>query len=270
MMRHAYAFSLAAVAALCVSAAACGGNVVTGTGAGSTGAGTGTGATGTGAGTGTGATGAGTGTGATGAGGSLPGGDCTTDADCPGGTCAPITPGGWLVCLVVPPEATSCNPPMNQADQCCSSADCKQGQCWSTQTLPYCGGPAMQIYNECMTDACTSDAECVHGADVPPEICAPAGTFGEPVRFCFTAYCHTDADCTAQPGGVCRPVTGPCCAAPVGLGCVYPGGCARTPTAGRGTVACSTPRRASAGASPAPRPARSERATSASAAPPRW
>ena len=223
MMRHAYAFSLAAFAALCVSAAACGGNVVTGTGASPTG---------TGAGTTTGPTGAGGGS--TGAGGSLPGGDCKTDADCPGGTCGPITPGGWLVCHIVPPQATSCSMPPSPANQCCSSADCKTGQCWSTQTLPYCGGPAEQIYNECMTDQCTSDAECAPGANMPPQLCAPAGTFGEPVRFCFPAYCHTDSDCTAQPSGVCRPVTGPCCSTPLGLGCVYPGGCATSADCGQG------------------------------------
>jgi hypothetical protein len=49
------------------------------------------------------------------------------------------------------------------------------------------------------------------------------------VRVCFTAYCHTDADCTAKPGGACRVIgNNPCCSlpAPDGLGCVYPGGCA--------------------------------------------
>ncbi len=42
-MRHADAFSFAAFAALCASAAACGGNVVQGTGAGPTRTTTGTG-----------------------------------------------------------------------------------------------------------------------------------------------------------------------------------------------------------------------------------
>jgi len=238
MMRHAYTFSLAAFAALCVSAAACGGNVVSGTGASTTGTGAGT--TGVTTDTGTGPTGTGgtsttTGPGgaSTGTGGSLPTGDCTSDADCNGGTCAPITPGGWLVCLNVPPQVTSCAMP-NPNTQCCSSADCKQGGCWSTLMLPYCGGPAQQDYNECMTDQCTSDVQCASDVGAPKPVCAPAGAFGEPVRFCFTGYCHTDADCTAKPGGVCRPVTGPCCSTPLGLGCVYPGGCATQADCGQG------------------------------------
>jgi hypothetical protein len=167
-------------------------------------------------------------------GGSIPGGECKTSADCGGGTCAPVTPGGYLVCLHLPPEVTSCVMPVSPSNQCCTSADCKQGKCYSTESLPYCGGPAMEIYNACMSDTCTTDADCVTNAGTLPEICVPAGAFGYPVRTCFTAYCHTSADCTAHPGGVCAPVSAPCCGTPAGLGCVYPGGCAKNADCGQG------------------------------------
>ena len=215
---------------LVVCLAACGGNVITGTG-GSTGAGAGTtGTTGTHT-TGTGTTGTGAGT--TGAGGGPSHGDCKTDADCGTGKCAPITPGGYLVCLNIPPPATSCDSPMMPGDQCCSSADCKSGQeCYSSGVLVECaGGPAMEIYNECVGDQCESDADCAGGN--APQICAPVGAFGQPVHVCFTAYCHTDADCTAQAGGACVTVSQPCCSAPQGLACVYPGGCSKDADCGQ-------------------------------------
>jgi hypothetical protein len=195
----------------CLAIVACGGNVAVGTGAG------GTGATGTGA----------TGTGATGTGAGTPTGDCKTDADCSGGTCVAITPGGYLICLHLPPEATTCSAPQPVMDQCCTSADCTGGsKCFSSGTLGQCGGPAMAIENECLADHCTTDADCEGGGADTPMICAPAGAFGFPVRTCFTAYCKVSGDCTEKANGVCAPVDQQCCSIPAGLGCVYPGGCA--------------------------------------------
>jgi hypothetical protein len=211
---------------LAVTLAACGGTVVPGSGSTAS-----TGASTTGTGASTTGTGASTGTSTTGAGGGSPLGDCQTDADCGTGTCAPLTPGGYLVCLDILPPITSCTSPMSK-NQCCSSADCKSGQaCYSSGVLTECsGGPAVQIYNECVGDACASDADCTGGAS--PQICAPAGAFDHPVRACFTAYCHTSADCTAHPGGACVTVTQPCCAVPGGLACVYPGGCRKNADCG--------------------------------------
>jgi hypothetical protein len=231
-MRYAHAFSLAAVTALYASANACGGNVVV-DGAGTTGAGgTRTATTSTATTTTATTTTATTSTVTSGAGGSSTcttpfAGDCKTDADC-GAPCAPITPGGYLVCLGTPPEATSCSAPTNGGqNQCCTSADCKKGKCYSTSVFPYCGGPPKQIYNACVTDQCTSDADCPPSPQLGPQICTPSGFNGVPVRSCFTAYCHTDADCTAHPCGACMLITGPCCNFPVGLACVYPGGCTK-------------------------------------------
>jgi hypothetical protein len=210
---------------LVMLAAACGSNVVVDQNAGGVGGGAPT-SVAVGVGGGTVAAGVGGSTeSCTGLGGSTAG-DCLTDADCAGGTCVPITAGGYLVCVDVPPEATSCMTTTNGGmNACCTSADCKQGGCFSTGHLPSCGGPAPQIYNACFADACTADADCTPGANLPPQLCAPAGTYGQPARACVTAYCHTDADCTAQPCGACVPVRGPCCNIPDGLGCVYPGGC---------------------------------------------
>jgi Cys-rich repeat protein len=224
---------------LALLAASCSGNVVgKGVGAGMGGAGGAT-TTATGGGA-TSTTGSGSWTSTGTMCSSLPpgaqGGGCHVDADCNGGTCGPIAPGGYRVCLAVEPEATSCTSPSAGQNACCTSADCAQGKCYSTASLPYCGGPPKEIDNQCFSDQCTTDAECVFGADLPPQLCAPAGFDGSPVRVCFTAYCHTDADCTAQPCGACVPIVGPCCDFPVGLGCVYPGGCARNADCPSGNV----------------------------------
>jgi hypothetical protein len=143
-----------------------------------------------------------------------------------GGTCAPVTPGGYKVCLNPPPEATKCNPmEPGVMDQCCTSADCKGGtKCYLDSWLSQCSGPVMVPENQCAADQCMSDAMC-GGGQAGPQLCAPAGAFGAPVRVCVTAFCHTDADCKAKPGGVCVPVSQPCCQTPGGIGCVYPGGC---------------------------------------------
>jgi hypothetical protein len=167
----------------------------------------------------------GTGTGAwPGTGGGSSSGDCATDADCKGGTCAAVTPGGYKVCLNPPPEATMCNTPEpGVMDQCCKSADCMGSKCYLNSWQHQCSGPIAIPENQCASDLCTSDAMC--GSQGEPQLCAPAGAFGAPVRVCFVAFCHTDADCKAKPGGVCVPVSQPCCQTPSGLGCVYPGGC---------------------------------------------
>ncbi|MFO0758439.1 MAG: hypothetical protein U0359_18245 [Byssovorax sp.] len=196
-------FALAALAL-----AACGGSVVAG---GTTGSG-GQSSTGT--------------TTTTGAGGGSTG-DCAADADCPGGTCIPLTPGGYKVCAHIPDEAKTCTmPPGPVSDQCCSSADCSMGACYPSNDLPYCGGIPMPTYNLCLPDGCTSDEGCIH--DNPePWICLPKGAFGYPTRTCFTAYCKTNADCTAKGAGACMPIADPCCSVPQGLACVYADGCTK-------------------------------------------
>ncbi len=153
-------------------------------------------------------------------------GDCADDAGCMGGTCAPITPGGYKICRRKPPEATKCHMMGGIPDQCCTSKDCKAGACYSFDQLPSCGGAFPAPYNSCVVDECQNDAGCATN-DPGPRICLPAGAFGYPQRRCLTAYCKTDADCSAKPGGRCLPIANPCCAAALGLACVYPGGCSK-------------------------------------------
>jgi hypothetical protein len=211
--------SLGLAALACVAAATakgCGGSVQTVDTAGAGGASGGSGPVST---AGPGST--------SGSGGASTNGDCSSDAECRAGKCVELTPGGWRVCSYVPPEASACTmPPPPQPEACCTSADCVGGKCYANVLLGYCGGPAIPPQNYCIPDGCTSDDACIH--DNPdPWICIPAGVYGDPTTQCLTAFCKTNADCGAQPGGVCRPVMNPCCGTSLGLACVYPGGCWR-------------------------------------------
>lgn len=140
-------------------------------------------------------------------------GDCDVDADCPGGTCVALTPGGYRVCRTPPVEATTCGEP--GIDQCCTSADCTTGACYLGPIVRSCGGAVRLPFNECASDMCADDGDC--GTD---QICAPAGTFA-PVAYCVAGSCHHDADCTAEAGGECVVARDPCCSIPTGLVCAY-------------------------------------------------
>ena len=209
--------------------AGCGSEVVTGTGGSGGSGGDGPSAatsTGTDA-TSTGSVGTSSGSEAstsTGSGGSP--GDCATNDDCPGGQCVEIVPGGFRVCVTLPPEATQCDPSHTQ-DQCCTSADCAAqggGRCYDSQSIPYCGGAFPAPQNVCFVDFCTEDSECF-GGTTGETICAPTGVAGFPGRSCLMTFCRADSDCTAQPGGICAPVQEACCGLVAGLACVYPDGC---------------------------------------------
>jgi hypothetical protein len=153
------------------------------------------------------------------------GSDCTTDDECPEGACVETGPEGPRVCTRTVPEAMGCDP-SHQGDQCCTSADCAQlgmgAVCIDNGFFPACGGPPPPPQNVCLSDICQSDETCFSG------FCAPAGSFGYPGRTCVPAFCRTNADCTAAPGGFCAPIDSPCCPVREGLACVYPGGCQRS------------------------------------------
>ena len=158
------------------------------------------------------------GNGGNGGNGATASGDCETSADCGGDPCVELTPGGYRVCQIDYPEASSCLDP--SIDECCTTADCAFGSCYATPIVPFCGGAEQQPFNVCVADQCADDAACGAGS-----ICAPAGTLARKVRACAPASCKVNADCTAEPSGVCAPVVDPCCGYPAGLHCVYPGGC---------------------------------------------
>ncbi len=150
--------------------------------------------------------------------------DCASDGDCSGGACVEMTAGGFKICLSPPPEATACNVSGPVPDQCCKTMDCQGGgKCYLSASVPNCGGVPAPDYNFCAGDACKADSDC-QGAGVN-QICAPAGAFGQPGKACVNAYCKTDAECGAKPGGRCAPVMQTCCGLPAGLACVYSGGC---------------------------------------------
>jgi hypothetical protein len=113
-------------------------------------------------------------------------------------------------------------------DQCCDSSECINGRCFPGPFGPYCGGILPPGNNLCAVDECQVESDC---PTPPPSylyVCAPAMTMGSPVRSCVLSTCRTDADCSAEPGGVCGPVQTACCSGPVGLYCSYPSdGCLR-------------------------------------------
>jgi hypothetical protein len=168
-------------------------------------------------------------------------GECQADADCPGGTCVELTPGGYRVCRVTPQPITSCAP---GEMGCCNSNACPQGQrCFPP--VGYCGGLVGPM-NRCLGDGCQADGDCDAG------VCAPAGDIGLFVNTCVaTTGCRQNQDCVTKPGGVCRPIEDACCNDVFALFCWYPGDCTRKadcggnacgdPTTGRATCATTKP-----------------------------
>ncbi len=159
-------------------------------------------------------------------------GECTSSADCDGLPCirVPDEPGGYWLCQSPPrDEATECNSPYPEYDQCCTSADCTEGRhggCFFTADFSiYCGGPEPLPANVCLYDECMSDAECA--ASDTGRFCLPADLFGWPRRRCAWGTCKLDTDCTREPGGYCAPLPDYCCPGHIqGFFCIYPGACA--------------------------------------------
>src|SRR5262245_45711630 len=54
-------------------------------------------------------------------------GRCSTNADCPGGTCVELVPGGFRVCSTPPVAPQPCSDAGSSLDQCCGS--CAAGTC---------------------------------------------------------------------------------------------------------------------------------------------
>jgi hypothetical protein len=176
-----------------------------------------------------------------GTGGGLPTihGDCHLDSECASGKCVPVTPGGFLVCVVTPVKATTCN---TSLDQCCPTQKpcANNAQCLVGPLVPVCTGLPQPPHNQCAVDQCMKDVDCA-----PGQICALAGTLALEIRACVDAHCKVDTDCTAHPGGICAPVVEPCCGTTAGLFCVYPqsGGCRKNAdcTAQPGTYCAPDP-----------------------------
>lgn len=152
-------------------------------------------------------------------------GDCATDADCHGTSCVELWAGGFRTCATSPEEATQCTG--HPKDECCSSADCAKGDCFTLHS-PY-DAPG-EAYNLCLADLCSSDADCDQ-FDVLYR-CAPPNTFGFPMRHCIQRTCAQDEDCVERGAGCCAPVEDDCRRPDattwwVLLECVYADGCRR-------------------------------------------
>lgn len=148
-------------------------------------------------------------------------GDCTTSAECNGGTCVELTPGGYRVCVNPVSEATACQNPQNEFDECCKSSDCASGKCYAFPATPYCGGAQPIEHNVCASNGCEEGVACTldgGGAGA----CMPAGAFGYKVASCISVGCLKDTDCTKESGGRCALIDNPCCGSPIGLFCTYP------------------------------------------------
>lgn len=201
---------------------ACGGSTESNAAGGGTAGSGGTSATGGSAGSGaSAATGGTAGTGGTGGKPGKNSGDCDTDADCPGGKCVELMPGGYRVCQFPVQEATACQSPSTPMDQCCKSSDCATGKCYAFPVTPYCGGVMPVDHNVCASDGCELGKICPVGNETTG-MCMPAGAYGYAVSGCVLQNCTHDTDCNAEPGGVCVPVENPCCGQPQGFFCSYP------------------------------------------------
>jgi len=148
---------------------------------------------------------------------------CASDAACqPGQVCLRYAADGPAECVSPSLPITSCET-SNDRNECCSSADCTSGACFSVVVAagPQCGLGGFDTINQCLSDRCQADSDCPQS-----ELCSPPG-FG-PVRECLPAACRTDADCTASPGGACIVFGDRCCFdfartyRPKQLACVYP------------------------------------------------
>jgi hypothetical protein len=149
-------------------------------------------------------------------------GDCDESSQCGElGECVELAPGGFRVCVQPVEEATECHPDGTFGDECCDTSECEEGVCLESPLVPLCGGMPPVPVNVCATDECTSTEQCA----AENSVCVPAGVWVRKVGTCVTGSCVFDSDCTEYGGGTCQPVQGPCCFAPSGLYCVYPGGC---------------------------------------------
>lgn len=148
-------------------------------------------------------------------------GTCRGSADCDGLECVavPDNAAGWHTCLGYPRmDSKFCNP---GEGGCCQSLDCTE----STANphcvhgpLFYCGGAKLNV-NECVYDACSTDADCTAHAH---SVCVPSRAWGEPSNYCTPdGDCTYDQDCTSRNGGKCVPFFNPCGPRIEGFFCTY-------------------------------------------------
>jgi hypothetical protein len=176
-----------------------------------------------------------------------PAGECASDADCSqyanlfgAGQCSEFVPGGYRTCTYHPAEATEPSPYADgTADECDATRPCGEGRCYLVTFSPtgVCGAGGAEDLNRCRADECTSDADCAGGVCAPRGFRLEANVEGGDVRSCILAGCRSNADCNAEPGGICAVIHHTCAervdrypgrtVRPEQLACVYAGGCTR-------------------------------------------
>lgn len=163
---------------------------------------------------------------------------CSIGMQAEGCRCEELTSGGPRTCAVYPTPTADC---LIERDECCSHEECPGGRCerrspssgscctdsdcsvgtcnWvDTIGAGYCFEEGeTEAYNRCVTDECSSDADC------PDGFCTDPGVL--PLRVCIPGTCKTDADCARRPGGICTSVAPGCPSCTGNLtvaACVYP------------------------------------------------
>ena len=136
-------------------------------------------------------------------------GECKSSQDCDGHECVKLSI-GWHVCLSdMPEEFTSCKPPKDPRDECCSSKDCENGAgCYRTKPITGYGTVPTDPFKFCIADECKEDSDCDSSIDKLPGLCLPAGLSGWPKTKCTRNYCAKFGGCKA--GEYCRIIPGPC------------------------------------------------------------
>ena len=146
---------------------------------------------------------------------------CGSDEDCPSGkACVEVIAGGFSVCEQDPKYEAPFG--CEVTDDCCDDLACPGGRCVRSMDVDYCTDYVVEPRNRCVDD-CTGHDECepINGE---PSFCLPPNLYGALGRSCVSAFCWSDADCTAEPGGVCAVIESGCfgkCSPTIG--CVYPG-----------------------------------------------
>ena len=160
---------------------------------------------------------------------------CRDASDCTGGDCVPITD-GYSACSDLDAELET-RADAGLIEGCDGDHPCETGTCFRLGVAAganQCTPGGVDLRNVCISDECSTDADCPSGG-----FCAPAGVAGTsklynfPRRRCLAASCNSNADCRAKPGGICGLIRQGCM--PYGieqwgfrdatLACIYPDGC---------------------------------------------
>jgi hypothetical protein len=159
---------------------------------------------------------------------------CRSAADCSFGDCVTISD-GFKACSVEPTGLAK-DAGTSAPNECDTAHPCQIGACYtlSVAATNQCSAGGFDLRNLCLSDECTTDADCSGGAlCMPPGVAGTSQLTSAPQRLCLPAACEAGADCTAQSGGVCSLVREQCAPPNVGFGvfrgaevaCIYPTGC---------------------------------------------